>query len=325
MFSTGDAGKDKDMTTNAIQVNQLTKKYGSFFALNNLSFWVPEGKVCGFLGPNGAGKTTTINLILSLSRPTAGSISVFDHTVPDDLNWILKQVGVSLERPPFYPFLSGQDNLYYLAVIRGKHIVERIPNVLQAVGLEEDAWRKPVKTYSQGMRQRLALAAALLPDPRLFILDEPMNGLDPYGMAETRELILHWCHDQGKTVFLSSHLLGEMEQICDYFLIIHKGQLLAQGNKEYVKGPGEKLCGIQTSMVEKAREFLCSQNVWVAPWSKSGDTIWYTVSSEADSLAVLQRLTEEGVSINGNASLNNSLEGVFMALTRGIGLPNKRA
>ena len=212
-----------------IRTYDLTKRFKRITAVDGVSFSVNRGDVFGFLGPNGAGKTTTIAMLLGLVHPTAGSAEVLGCDIRRGLSEALRSVGAIVENPAFYPYMTGADNLLVLAHVVGGGAERQIPDLLQLVGLEGRGADK-VGTYSQGMRQRLGLAAALLGEPELLILDEPTNGLDPAGMREMRLLIRHLADEEGKTVFLSSHLLHEVEQVCNRVLILNKGQVIAEGS-----------------------------------------------------------------------------------------------
>jgi len=213
------------MTPAALSVSGLTKRYGDRTVVDRLDIDLPSGVVAGFVGPNGAGKTTTMAMLLGLVRPTAGSGSVLGVSM-DDPGSYLPRVGALIESPAFYPSLSGAENLRVFATV-GRHDVERIPLLLDVVGLGErgdDRYR----SYSLGMKQRLGIAAALLGDPELLILDEPANGLDPQGVREMRELISSLA-STGRTVLVSSHDLSELEQVCDWLILIDTGRSLYQG------------------------------------------------------------------------------------------------
>jgi ABC-2 type transport system ATP-binding protein len=213
------------VTEYVIETEGLTKRYKGRTAVNDLSMSVPLGVVAGFVGPNGAGKTTTMSMLLGLIESTAGGGCVLGKSVKDP-DAYLKNVGALIEQPAFYPGLSGTDNLRVLASVAG-HSPDSIPQLLDLVGLEgrgEDRFG----SYSMGMKQRLGIAAALLGDPALLILDEPTNGLDPAGIREMRELITRLA-DGGRTIFVSSHALSELEQVCDYFVVIEQGSMLFQG------------------------------------------------------------------------------------------------
>src|SRR4029078_12940552 len=207
-----------------IAARNLFKQFNEIKAVDDLSFSVPEGNIYGFLGQNGAGKSTTIRILLTLIHPTGGEIEIFGMDLKKHRKEILKRTGAIIERPDLYKYLSALENLRIFAVLSGIKITQKqLMDQLEKVGLSERANSK-VKTYSQGMKQRLGIAVALVHDPDLIILDEPMNGLDPQGIADIRQLINQLSKEQGKTVFISSHLLSEMEQVADSLLIIHKGK-----------------------------------------------------------------------------------------------------
>ncbi len=210
-----------------LRLQGLHKAFGSVQAVRDLSLQVRAGECFGFLGPNGAGKTTTIGMILGLIWPSAGRVEVLGQEVTPVQTGALREVGALVGTPGFYPYLSGRENLRLLARLYPTVDEARIEEVLRLVGLSQVAERR-VKGYSTGMKQRLGLAAALLHRPRLLVLDEPTNGLDPVGMAEMRRL-LRALVEQGVTVFLSSHLLHEVEQVCDRVAILHQGHLVTQG------------------------------------------------------------------------------------------------
>jgi ABC-2 type transport system ATP-binding protein len=206
--------------------NGLTKRYRSTLAVDGLSFTVPRGGVTGFVGPNGAGKTTTLRMLLGLIRPTSGEARVLGQPISRPAAY-LGRVGALIESPAFRPNLSGERNLRALAILGG-FPTERIPRLLSQVGLEGRGGDH-VRMYSLGMKQRLGIAAALLPDPELVILDEPTNGLDPAGIHEVRDF-LRGLGDAGKTVFVSSHLLSEIQRMCDHLLVLRQGRLQYQGS-----------------------------------------------------------------------------------------------
>jgi ABC-2 type transport system ATP-binding protein len=209
----------------AVRAEGLTKHYGRLVAVDGLSFEIPPGVVAGFIGPNGAGKTTTLAMLLGLVAPTAGTGSVLGHPLSDPGGY-LGRVGALVEGPAFWPGLTGAENLRALAALAG-HDPHRIPDVLERVGLAARASDR-LGTYSFGMKQRLGIAAALLGDPELLVLDEPTNGLDPIGIKDMRQLIA----DIGggdRSVLVSSHILSELEQVCDWLLVISRGALLYQG------------------------------------------------------------------------------------------------
>jgi ABC-2 type transport system ATP-binding protein len=212
----------------AISVRDLSKKYGERMAVSHINFDVPLGTVCGFVGPNGSGKTTTMRMLLGLISHTGGNGQVLDASIDEPAKY-LSQVGAMIEGPAFYPALTGAENLKVLATLGGFPI-ERVQTLLDQVGLGDRAKSK-YKTYSLGMKQRLGIAAALLPNPKLLMLDEPTNGLDPEGIQEVRAL-LRQLADNGTTVFVSSHLLSELEIISDYLVMLRKGEVVFAGKIE---------------------------------------------------------------------------------------------
>jgi ABC-2 type transport system ATP-binding protein len=221
----GPAARAADVGCDAIVTRGLGKRFGSQIAVDGLDIRVPQGSVCGFVGPNASGKTTTIRMLLGLVRPTVGTAMVLGHGIEHPRAY-LPHVGALIEGPAFYPSLSGRKNLEALARLGG-HDVRRATHLLEVVGLGGRGEDR-VGTYSMGMKQRLGLAAALLPDPDLLVLDEPANGLDPRGIHETREL-MRTLRADGKTLFVSSHLLAEVEQVADWLIVLKEGRALFCG------------------------------------------------------------------------------------------------
>ena len=213
------------MNIPAISVSNLSKRYGDVLAVDGATFEVPLGTICGFVGPNGSGKTTTIRMLLGLISPSEGSGSIIGNSIAHPEKY-LKEVGAMIEGPAFYPALSGIENLKVLAKLGGIPF-ERCQELLDLVGLG-DRGKDKYKTYSLGMKQRLGIAAALLPNPKLLILDEPTNGLDPAGIQEVRDLLENLA-TQGVTVFVSSHLLSELEMISKYLVMLRKGKVIFAG------------------------------------------------------------------------------------------------
>lgn len=228
------------MNTNIIETDSLTKGTGGQMRVSNINLRIPEGCVYGFLGPNGAGKTTTLKLLLGLLKPTAGTITFFGQKMTEKNRLsILKHTGSLIESPSFYGHLTGLENLQIIAKLK-KVPASEITNVLHTVRLYEQKDKK-VKQYSLGMKQRLGIAMALLGNPRVLILDEPTNGLDPAGIQEIREFIRNLPVIRQMTVIVSSHLLGEIEQMADMVGIIHHGELIFQGNLAALEAQGERL------------------------------------------------------------------------------------
>jgi ABC-type multidrug transport system ATPase subunit len=207
----------------------LSKRFGHRWAVKDLNLEVEKGQIFGFLGPNGAGKSTTIRMLLNLIRPSSGSFELFSKNIRSYGQKIYTRIGALVEKPDFYLYLSAAKNLQFLGALNGGVSHKRIHEVLEIVELAERAKDK-VRSYSHGMKQRLGIAQALLFDPELVILDEPTSGLDPQGIKEIRELIIRLAHEQGMTIFLSSHLLHEIEQVCTHMAIIDKGIMVVQGD-----------------------------------------------------------------------------------------------
>ncbi len=236
-----------------IEVNDLIKDYGSFRALERISFKVYEGDVFGFLGPNGAGKSTTIRCMLSLITPTSGEIKIFGKDLKANRNFIFSNVGCIVERPDFYKYLSAEKNLSIFARISGKTIKKnRIAEVLDFVGLK-DREKDKVSGFSNGMKQRLGIAQAIVHDPALIILDEPTTGLDPQGIIDIRNLILSLKTDYNKTILLSSHLLSEIELIANRLVVINKGKTIIEGDVNELLNIEELLVCFETDNTEKAK------------------------------------------------------------------------
>jgi len=227
-----------------ITVNHLSKKFSEINAVDDLSFTVNEGDVYGFLGQNGAGKSTTIRMLLTLIKPTGGQIEIFNKNLATNRHIILERIGAVIEKPDLYKYLTAYQNLSIFAKISGLKVTKSIiMQQLEMVGLAERAYSK-VKTFSQGMKQRLGIAVALVHDPDLIILDEPTNGLDPQGIADIRKLILHLSKDKGKTILVSSHLLNEIEMIANRIIIIDKGKKIVEGNAAELLDPSKTIVQI---------------------------------------------------------------------------------
>jgi ABC-type multidrug transport system ATPase subunit len=238
------------------EVKNLCKSFGTFQAVNDLSFTVYPGDVYGFLGQNGAGKSTTMRMLLTLIRPTSGSMQLFGKELTHHRQEVLQQVGAIIERPDLYKYLSAYENLEMMARLSGiKPTKQELMNQLEQVDLASRAIDK-VKTFSQGMKQRLGIAIALVHNPKLVILDEPTNGLDPQGIAEMRNIIINLSKEHGKTVIVSSHLLNEVEQIATRILIIDKGRKIVEGSAAQLFDPAKTHVSLQTpdaDVLEKLR------------------------------------------------------------------------
>lgn len=230
-----------------IKVSHLSKQFKDFKAVSDLSFSVNQGDVYGFLGQNGAGKSTTIRMLMTLIEPTSGDIELFGLPLKTHRNEILRQVGAVIEKPDVYKYLSAYENIKLFAKLSGVKVTDKlIMDQLEMVGLATRA-KDTVKTFSQGMKQRLGIGIALIHNPQLIVLDEPTNGLDPQGIADIRNLILRLSRDMKKTVVVSSHLLNEIEQIATRVLIIDKGKKLIEGNANELFDPAQTIVEITTT------------------------------------------------------------------------------
>jgi len=302
------------MTTNSdvvVRTEHLTKHYGKLVAVDDLNLEVHRGEVFGFLGPNGAGKSTTMSMILGLIAPTSGNIEVFGLSVKSNLADILGRTGAVMENPGFYPYLSGWDNLGVFARISRQGTDDRLKEVLKLVDLTDRAKDK-FSGYSQGMKQRLAIACALLHDPEFIIFDEPASGLDPAGIKEIRELIIKLGRE-GKTIFLNSHLLHEVEQVCDRVAIIKKGKVIASGAPDDLIKHGDTL-QIRVTDIDKAVALL-SEEDWVSSITREGDLLILKAPTErATDISAL--LAKNGVFISEIKARDESLESIFLELTK---------
>jgi len=260
------------MMQSVIKVTGLTKKFKTITAVDNLSFTVEEGDVYGFLGQNGAGKSTTIRMLLTLISPTSGSIELFGMPLQSHRNEILRQIGAVVEKPDVYKYLSAYENLELFAKLSGVKVSKQmLIQQLEMVGLASRS-NDEVKTYSQGMKQRLGIAIALVHDPKLIILDEPTNGLDPQGIADIRNLILYLSHEKKKTIVVSSHLLNEIEQVATKVLIIDKGKKIIEGLSSQLFNPLETLVEIETADNVFALQCL-KQSSWKDSLQNSTDSV----------------------------------------------------
>ena len=296
-----------------VQTRGLCKQYGKVMRVNRLDLQVPEGAIYGFLGPNGAGKSTTLKMILGLVRPTAGSISVFGKEVNGHNRLdMLKQVGSLIESPSYYGHLTGEENLKVVQTLRG--VPEKdVYEVLEIVRLEGQRSKK-VAHYSLGMKQRLGLAAALLGFPRLLILDEPTNGLDPAGIQEMRELICSLPARFGMTVLVSSHLLSEIDQMADYVGIIREGELVFQDTLETLHRHSRHNLALRTGDNEGALKLLHQSRV---PCAQEEDYILLPRLDDPDAAKLIRYLIGHGVDVLRLEERQKSLEDIFLKLTGG--------
>lgn len=295
-----------------IQVTDLSKQFKEIKAVDGLSFTVDEGDVYGFLGQNGAGKSTTIRMLLTLIKPTSGEISIFGKNLKTHRNQILSAVGAIIEKPDLYKYLTAFENLSIFARISGiKPVKSFLMEQLKMVQLDERAHDK-VHTFSQGMKQRLGIAVALVHNPELIILDEPTNGLDPQGIADMRKLILHLSKDFGKTILVSSHLLSEIELVANKMLIIHKGKKMIEGSVAELLDPSKSMVYIETMHDDKARQAIVESS-----WQRylQTDTKGIQLKMDRDQVPVLVNyLAQSNIQIL-SVKPSHSLEDYFISLT----------
>ena len=306
-------------TTPAVETHGLTKRFGTNVAVDEVELLVPRGSAFGYLGPNGAGKTTLIRTLLGLTRAASGTMSLLGSPVPAQRRRALARVGAIVDEPRFHPHLTGQENLRLLAAARGGDAASRIAPSLARVGLADRAGDK-VASYSMGMRQRLGVAACLLGDPELLILDEPMNGLDPAGMHEMREMIQSLV-EEGRTVMLSSHLLDEVERTCDAVAIVDHGQVIREGPIDELTGAGGAAVEVQCSDPPAAARAL-GQGTMASRVAVSEDRLTVTLAagSAREQIAEInRRLAEAGISVYSLRQTHASLEDWFLSVTSRFG------
>jgi len=301
------------LTDITLQTEELTKRFGARTAVDRLSMRVERGDIYGFLGPNGAGKSTTLRMLLGLVRPTSGTIKFQARESGWDYIRARSRIGAIVETPAFYENFSGRRNLQLLASLSGRVQSKRVEEVLEIVDLRERA-RDPVKTYSYGMRQRLGIAQALLPTPELIILDEPTNGLDPQGIQQTRELIRRLREEFQLTVLLSSHLLTEIEQLCNRVGVIHEGRLLYEGAPDALVAPASRY-KVRVDNLSAAFDLLIKEpDVTV---SRNGDAFLH-VDADAERIPSLNALlVAQGIKVYELSPAQESLEEAFLRLTSG--------
>jgi len=302
------------MSDTALQTENLTKRFKGRTAVDHLTIRVERGDIYGFLGPNGAGKSTTLRMLLGLVRPTSGTIKFPVKGSSWEYLKARSRVGAIIESPAFYENLSGRRNLQLLASLSGGARKQRVEEVLEIVDLRERA-RDPVRVYSYGMRQRLGIAQALLPTPEVIILDEPTNGLDPQGIQQTRTLIRRLRDDFRLTVLLSSHLLTEIEQLCNRVGIIHEGRLLYEGGPEALVAPAS-LYKIRVDDLARAFDLLSKEST--VQVSRNG-TSALRIEADAESISVVNALlVARGIKVYELSPAQESLEEAFLRLTRTV-------
>jgi ABC-2 type transport system ATP-binding protein len=311
----------------AIETHGLTKRFGQRTAVDGVDLQVPRGCAFGFLGPNGAGKTTMIRMLLGLTHSSAGSASVLGHPVPAARALALQRVGAIVEEPRFHPQLTGRENLSIVAAVRGPQARERIVPALARVSLADRADEK-VKKYSLGMRQRLGVARCLLADPQLLILDEPTNGLDPGGIQEFRLMIREMVEQEGRIVFLSSHLLDEVEKTCDSAAIVDRGKVITQGAIAELASGGDDVrheLNLGVDHPDLALSTL-SASQFVLEAHRSDEGLRVVLAGDLETTALVNAaLVHAGVGVLRLEPVRHSLEQRFLEITARLDAPESPA
>jgi len=295
----------------------LTKQFANFTAVSDLTFRLKAGEVLGFLGPNGAGKSTTVGMILGLIRPTKGVVKITGKELTSQPSLVAEHIGAIIENPAFYPYMSGRDNLKALAIAAGNVEKDRIDVLLKLVNMHDRADKK-YKTFSLGMKQRLGIAATLLTNPALVILDEPTNGLDPAGQREIREIIPRLA-EEGHAVLLASHMLHEVEQVSDRIAIVRKGQMIKEGSVNELLETGSYV----ETVVPEASVDLAMRELSKAAWV---DRVVYedgalkVYAAEDTGEAINRILVENDIYASVLAPKRNTLEDLFLDLTEEPGV-----
>lgn len=300
--------------TTILSVRDLKKIIGNKILVENISFDVKQGEVFGFLGPNGAGKTTTIRMLVGLIKATEGKISIGGYSIKENFREAMRQIGSIVENPELYTYLTGWENLKQFARMLGDISDERIIEIAEMVHLDERIHDK-VKTYSLGMKQRLGIAQALLGNPKLLILDEPTNGLDPAGIRELREFIHKLVKEENMSVFISSHLLSEVQMICDRVAIIHKGKMITVAKvEELIKTASDRVEWIVTP-ISKAKDMLEAAEE-IREVSVKGERLLCRMDIASIS-SWNKKFVENEIDVHSVKELVFTLEDLFIELTRG--------
>ncbi|WP_178024879.1 ABC transporter ATP-binding protein [uncultured Paenibacillus sp.] len=298
-----------------VQFRHATKRIGKKTIVDDLSFDIPAGEVFGFLGPNGAGKTTTIRMMVGLIRINQGDILIKGHSITKDFNKAIRNVGAIVENPDLYKYMTGDQNLKHYARMIPGVTKARIEEIVEIVGLKDKIYDK-VKTYSLGMRQRLGIAQALLHRPSLLILDEPTNGLDPAGIHELRNYLKRLAHEEGVAVFVSSHLLSEMELMCDRVGVLQKGRLVRiQSIRDFVHTSGSShVCvTVEPSQIEQAKSLIATLNKSALPAGQPGQLLIPLNRDEIPTVNML--LMQAGIQVYSIQVQEQTLEDKFLEIT----------
>jgi ABC-2 type transport system ATP-binding protein len=296
-----------------IEIENLSKQFKEVKAVDGLNLSVYQGDVFGFLGPNGAGKSTTIRMLLSLIKPSEGEIKLFGKSLKNERISILKNIGAIVEKPDFYGYLSAYKNLEILGRLSQADVSKkRIMEVLEFVRLEK-RYKSKVKTFSHGMKQRLGLAQALLHDPDLIILDEPTTGLDPQGMKEIRELIIHLSKDEHKTILLSSHILSEVEIVATRMIILNKGKKVVEGSVAELLNRDELKVTVETENPADAERFI-KESKWSEKLNSSANNNMVFTLRQNEISELNKYLVGKGINVSALIP-TRSLEGYFLEIT----------
>ncbi len=306
------------MDNYVIKTENLTKKYHGQIAVDNINLHVPKGKIYALLGRNGAGKTTTMKMLLNLLRPSAGKVILFGEKDSGFGKRNYHRIGSMIEAPAFYENLTAKENLEILARLRGRHRQDTIENALFVVNLDWKS-KKLFREYSLGMKQRLGLAAAIMHEPELLILDEPMNGLDPIGICETRKYLLQLCREKGTTILISSHVLNEIEQLADVIGVIHKGALLEETNLQELYRHRRNYAEFEVSEVNKAALIL-ERMFSISDYAIMGGNKIRLYEKIDKRAAINSSFVKEGIAVEKVSVSAEKLEEYFTELVGGEGI-----
>ena len=299
---------------NIIETENLTKQYGTITVVDNINLHVPKGKIYGLLGRNGAGKTTAMKMMLQLVYPTGGAIRLFGTDYKEHTHSLYGKIGSIIETPGFYSNLTGYENLKIIAKLRGQLSKHSVQEALRVVGLEKET-RKVFADYSLGMKQRLGIAAAIMHEPELLILDEPINGLDPIGISEIRSFLSELSHRKGTTILISSHVLSEIEQIADIIGVMHEGRLIEEVNMAELHKRNRRYIEFELSNVEIAAKIL-ENHYQIKDYSIQGNTI-KIYDFTHNSGEINKAFVENGLLVTKINTNEENLENYFSGLIGG--------
>ncbi len=299
---------------NIIETENLTKQYGTTTVVDNINLHVPKGKIYGLLGRNGAGKTTAMKMMLQLVYPTGGAIRLFGTDYKEHTHSLYGKIGSIIETPGFYSNLTGYENLKIIAKLRGQLSKDSVQEALRVVGLEKET-RKVFADYSLGMKQRLGIAAAIMHEPELLILDEPINGLDPIGISEIRSFLSELSHSKGTTILISSHVLNEIEQIADIIGVMHEGHLIEEVNMAELHKRNRRYIEFDLSNVEIAAKIL-ENHYQIKDYSIQGNTI-KIYDFTHNSGEINKAFVENGLLVTKINTNEENLENYFSGLIGG--------